>query len=1107
MFSLVSVVSWISELFGVNKQEDEGDESVGASSFKDKSKCHITGSPNVEHALATNMVDLACESNDCCDCESFDNDLMLDTLRISDSEDWDAEIDSMSLAKPPCQSNNVASNETKQSTYNVKCSEEIKQSHLCHEFASSNNSISHQYFDNEMFPKASVQNKSELQHSSKETAFFESQNSRYYEERETGCNLAQTKSEDNIIEPTKAPSERQLVKNILNNFQDSIPHDISSASESSVPNAEQAFDYENMFHWDFMEKLTHLEAVFTQEDKETFLGVLDNTLRNTPPYCFLLYLIENHYSNVLEGKKSLAHVSLTQFDKWQSEGLFSEVAPTEMEKDRALWIVTTRKLYLFDLCNKVFKLDSKGNEYLQRHIYYLLQSKKRYKEAVTIACKLNLQPCFQPMEILFPLVILNKVQLAESYIAKCPWQQRAFVSMLDKLCVMSDKQLDELTSEIIPAKPSSNKVTQASLTKLGERIVKKFNLNPDDFPELFKAKNVKGLSYLLHQRQKDKGRSSKKWDDLIERCVGNSATLQQSLVDLLAEHGDKEEARRWERFYQLSSEKDPEIQQPNVQSNEEDWENEIKENDMMVFSNYVGGEQDHKKSMVSTEKPLVEQYHPTVEYLTLKIPMDSIYFVDDTESLRLCQKAVSKHGVCIGFDAEWKPQMCQAGLAQRLSIVQLSLQDRVFILDVLALAEKVPETLILAFGNAFFANQNVLKLGYGVESDFKALITTLPVLEKSIKKMKCFVDLCTLSQQLFEIPAIKRKVEQTTASLTSFGHLSEKGLSLLVQQCLGLPLDKTYQLSDWEQRPLLTKQVEYAALDARCLIDVFGVLKKWMNEENIAIDLKECSPRLPWLFPKRSRRKQAKAVKQPKPGTSSVELGRLNEPPVIGLPNSPRHFRVVVDNMLQGLGRYLRCCGVDVVMLANEDDHDRAAKIARREDRVILTTGTPYYTLRSQVPLGQCMCVPAGNAKDQVLAVFKLFNIQVTTSDIFSRCQVCNGNEYIKVGSILMRQAYINYYEGKHESRCVVRGEHSTNPSQKPSSLLPPLDVNTLTLRSGVKLKIEALPEAMLDKIELFYCCATCGKIFWEGGHFSRICTQLSDVLNDTGTVYQAERK
>jgi hypothetical protein len=43
------------------------------------------------------------------------------------------------------------------------------------------------------------------------------------------------------------------------------------------------------------------------------------------------------------------------------------------------------------------------------------------------------------------------------------------------------------------------------------------------------------------------------------------------------------------------------------------------------------------------------------------------------------------------------------------------------------------------------------------------------------------------------------------------------------------------------------------ALDARCLIDVFEVLKKWMTEGNIVVDLNECSPRLPWLFPKRSR--------------------------------------------------------------------------------------------------------------------------------------------------------------------------------------------------------------------------------------------------------------
>lgn len=98
-----------------------------------------------------------------------------------------------------------------------------------------------------------------------------------------------------------------------------------------------------------------------------------------------------------------------------------------------------------------------------------------------------------------------------------------------------------------------------------------------------------------------------------------------------------------------------------------------------------------------------------------------------------------------------------------------------------------------------------------------------------------------------------------------------------------------------------------------------------------------------------------------------------------------------------------------------------------------------------------------------------------------------------------MRQAYINYYERQDEGREEDRVQPIT------STLLPPLDVNTLTLRSGVRLQIEALPEAMLDKIELFYCCATCGKIFWEGGHFSRICSQFSDVLNNTGTMYQGK--
>lgn len=41
---------------------------------------------------------------------------------------------------------------------------------------------------------------------------------------------------------------------------------------------------------------------------------------------------------------------------------------------------------------------------------------------------------------------------------------------------------------------------------------------------------------------------------------------------------------------------------------------------------------------------------------------------------------------------------------------------------------------------------------------------------------------------------------------------AEKGLSLLVQQVLGRPLDKTEQMSNWEKRPLRISQIRYAGM-------------------------------------------------------------------------------------------------------------------------------------------------------------------------------------------------------------------------------------------------------------------------------------------------------
>lgn len=51
---------------------------------------------------------------------------------------------------------------------------------------------------------------------------------------------------------------------------------------------------------------------------------------------------------------------------------------------------------------------------------------------------------------------------------------------------------------------------------------------------------------------------------------------------------------------------------------------------------------------------------------------------------------------------------------------------------------------------------------------------------------------------------------------------------------------------------------------------------------------------------------------------------------------------MVCDTMLQGLGRSLRSCGVDTVILENHQDHMECARLAQDQNRYILTRGMAF---------------------------------------------------------------------------------------------------------------------------------------------------------------------
>ncbi|KAM6117489.1 exonuclease mut-7 homolog [Phoenicopterus ruber ruber] len=724
------------------------------------------------------------------------------------------------------------------------------------------------------------------------------------------------------------------------------------------------------------------------------------------PLAGLLAMLES--SSDWKGKgHSLGYCITTELQLWIKEHPAVQQSGIKLKKlqARVLRILAQCPANLLDPLISIYQLHTADRNYLLEHVSHLYH-KGDYKEAAILSIKLKLQPDQDVEKMCTPLLLQDKTNLVEDYVGEYPELQSKLLQILDTWCEPGFNIRDITRQYQGLSRYKPDKFNRKMLSKLVFRLLDRFNVDPALCPNVINQRHLRTLNYLFYKRFVEKTMTEENWTDHVQSTVGENRWLQGHLIQLLISYCDLNTAARWAQRCNLPKEMLPygvaeELQKLQIQERSALVHvqapcNLRKYNTDVITLRTLSAKAHFSRWVEEATKAGNYEESKKKDYYQLPIPRTNIHFLQTWEETLQCWEKVLRPGQVVGIDMEWRPSFGMVG-KPRVSLLQIALKDEVFLLDLPRLLEQAEtedeKEKLPHFIQMLYSDAAITKLGYGMSGDLSSLAATWSALKDTDKQAQGVVDLLRVDKQLQKSSIDWKKGSRKVDALSPEQSYEdrefrqrEKGLSLLVQHVLGKPLDKTEQLSNWEKRPLREEQILYAASDAYCLLEIYEKLRKDPASFGLSSDLTESLVGKPSLKPR--AKKQLNKQEAPSPSGQQCK-GSKKETSCPPAPISPKEFSVVCDNMLQGLGRYLRCLGVDVRMLENEDDHRKAAEIARQEGRVILTSGLPYQTLQSQVAEGRCFSVNCSEkAKEQALQVLKHFNVQVSLTDIFSRCQV-----------------------------------------------------------------------------------------------------------------------
>jgi len=132
-----------------------------------------------------------------------------------------------------------------------------------------------------------------------------------------------------------------------------------------------------------------------------------------------------------------------------------------------------------------------------------------------------------------------------------------------------------------------------------------------------------------------------------------------------------------------------------------------------------------------------------------------------------------------------------------------------------------------------FGSSKVVKVGMSFDGDLKLLRKQYPAMAslQTIRQMRKYMELeqclkfirSSEGKRRFGVSS-RLESDIKTFCVRAGGSKREGGLATIVRHVLRQRLDKKEQLSNWARRPLRLSQSAYAAIDAKCQVDVYHAL-------------------------------------------------------------------------------------------------------------------------------------------------------------------------------------------------------------------------------------------------------------------------------------------